>query len=144
MPKVYAFHRLGRPGNTTTNYLAVVGEETVWQTSNPVTADDVTDGLGTTILVVENNGAEVHWMEPRDLTLAEIDLRVNSPAGVSSRFEDPAVAMLNGQLHRLRPGLSPAVLRAMLTIRGGEQLEYRDDGDWALLEDGRQRPWREP
>src|SRR5437764_103951 len=83
------FHGSDRPGNTTTNYLAVVGDETVWPGSKPVTAADVTDGLGQTILLVENRGAGVHWMEPRDLALADIDLRVNAPAGVSSPYDDP-------------------------------------------------------
>jgi hypothetical protein len=139
MPPVYAFHGPDRPGNTTTNYLAVVGRETVWHASQPVTSADVPDGLGATILVVENNGAEVHWMAPRDLSLADLDLRMNSPRGVSSPYEDPAVAMLDGSLHRLRPGLRSAALRALLTTRGGERLELDNTGGWELLEDGRQR-----
>ena len=45
------------------------------------------------IMLVENRGAKVHWMEPRDLSLADMDLRVSSPAGVSSPYDDPAVVM---------------------------------------------------
>jgi hypothetical protein len=144
MPSLYAFHGSARPGNSTANYLAVVGEETVWHSSKPVTSADVTDGLGTTILLVENTGARVHWMEPRDLRLADLDLRVNSPEGVSSRYQDSAVAMLDGSVTRLRPGLRPDVLRALFTIRGGERLEPGETGGWELLEDGRQRIRREP
>jgi hypothetical protein len=144
MPRLYAFHGLAHPANTTTNYLAVVGDETAWPGSKSVTSTDVTDETSETILLVENQGAEVHWMEPRDLSLADMDLRVNSPAGVSSRYDDPAVAMLSGCLYRLRPGLEPAVLRALMTIRGQEPLKSDAAGGWELLPDGRLRSRREP
>ena len=143
MPRLYAFHGSDRSG-TTTNYLAVVGDETAWPGSKPVTSADATDGLGTTIMLVENCGAKVHWMEPQDLSLADMDLRVNSLHGVSSPYDDPAVVMLDGSLHRLRPRLQPAVLRALLTIRGAEALGSDGSGGWELLPDGRLRPRREP
>jgi hypothetical protein len=139
MPRIFAFHGSERAENTTTNYLAVVGHETAWPETKSLTSAEVTDGLDSTILLVENMGAAVHWMEPRDLLLADMDLRVNSPAGVSSPYDDSAVAMLDGNLHRLRPGLKPAVLRGLLTIRGGEILEVDAAGAWELLPDGRQR-----
>lgn len=144
MPRLYAFHGSDHPENTTANYLAVVGDKTAWPGSKLVTEADVTDGLGETILLVENRGAGVHWMEPRDLSLADMDLRVNSPAGVSSPYDDPAVVMLDGSLHRLRPSLSPPTLRALLTIRGQEALESDESGGWELLTDGRVRTRREP
>ena len=102
MPKVYAFHGNARPGNTTANYLAVVGPETVWPGSATTTMAAVTDGLNNTISIVENQGANVHWMEPRDLALAEMDFTVNSPRGVSSKYDDPAVVMLDGSIYRFR------------------------------------------
>lgn len=143
MPRLYALHGSDRPENTTANYLAVVGDETVWHGSKPVTSADVRDGLGETILLVENRGAGVCWMEPRDLSLADMELKLNSPAGVSSPYDDPAVVMLDGSLHRLRPGLKPMALRALLTVHGREALESDGSGDWELLPDGRQRALRE-
>jgi hypothetical protein len=144
MPRLYAFQGFDRPGNTTTNYLAVVGDETVWPGAKTVSPADVTDGLTTTILMVENLGAGVHWMEPRDLSLAGMDLRVNNPAGVSSPYDDPAVATLSGDLQKLRVDMTPATLRGLLTIRGGERLESDGSGGWELLPDGRMRSMREP
>ena len=70
MPQIYMFHGSEHSKNRTTNYLAVVGDETVWPVSKPFAMVDVTDVSGETVLVVENRGAEVHWMEPRDLALA--------------------------------------------------------------------------
>jgi hypothetical protein len=104
----------------------------------------VADGLGTTVLLVENRGAGVHWMEPRDLSLADMDLRVNSPAGVSSPYDNPAVVMLDGSVHRLRVGISLAALRGLLTVRGGERPESDGSGGWELLPDGRLQSAREP
>lgn len=144
MPKLYAFHGDERPGNTTANYLAVVGPETVWPGPSTVSSDAVTDGLGVTILIVENQGAGVHWMEPRDLSLADMNFAVNSPGGVNSKYSDPAVAMLDGSLHRLGRYLSPETLRALLTIRGGESVRSDGAGGWEWLPDGRQRPVRQP
>lgn len=139
MPRIYAFHGDERPDNTTTNYLAVIGPETVWPGPSTVTERDVSDGSGTTILLVENWGAGVHWMEPRDLRFADMDFTVNSSRGVSSKYQDPAVAMLDGQLYRLRKDLAPKTLRALLTIRGGEKLEPDGAGGWQWLPDGRLR-----
>ena len=139
MPKVYAFHGNARPGNTTANYLAVVGPETVWPGSATTTMAAVTDGLNNTISIVENQGANVHWMEPRDLALAEMDFTVNSPRGVSSKYDDPAVVMLDGSIYRFRRDLSPETLRALLTIGGGEPVRSNSDGSWEWLADGRQR-----
>jgi len=139
MPRMYAFHGDYQPGRTTTNYLAVVGPETVWPGVRKLSSKDVTDGLTSTMLIVENRGADIHWMEPRDLSFAEMSFDVNSPAGVSSKYSDPAVAMLDGSLHQLRKNLSPATLRALLTRDGGEEVGM-DDGGWTLLTDGRKRP----
>jgi hypothetical protein len=142
MPRLYSFHGFERPGNTTTNYLAVVGDETVWAATKKVASEDVTDGHGETILIVENRGAGVHWMEPRDLALAEMDFRLDGPKGVSSPYDDPAAVMIDGGLKRLKPDFKPHVLRALFTIRGGEPLADDGSGGFELLEDGRRREFR--
>jgi hypothetical protein len=139
MPSLYAFHGNDRPGNTTTNYLAVVGPETVWPGQTTVDSAAVTDGSDGTILLVENQGAGVNWMEPRDLTVADMDFTVNSPGGVSSKYLDPAVALVDGSLVRLRKDLAPGTLRALLTIRGGEPVQPDGTGGWQWLPDGRRR-----
>jgi hypothetical protein len=139
MPNIYAFQDSRMAGNTTANYLTVVGGETAWPGARGLPTAEVTDALAETILVVENRGANVHWMEPRDLTLADIDVRLNSPAGVSSPHDTPAIATANGAVHRLTARLRPEVLRALLTARGGERL-VDGEGGWELLADGRLRP----
>jgi hypothetical protein len=144
MPPVFALHGEEYLGNTTTNYLAVVGPATIWQGSKGVPVDAVSDGLSQTILIVENKGAQIHWMEPRDLSFAQMDYTLNSPRGISSRYLDPAVTMADGSVYRLTCKVEPATLRAMLTINGGEKMESGGESGWQLLPHGRQRHEAQP
>ena len=144
MPEIYAMRGEERPGNVTTNYLAVVGPETVWRANKGVRYDEVKDGVGNTILIVENLGADVHWMEPRDLAFADMDFTINSAKGIKSQYVDPAVAMIDQRLYRLTKDVNPQTIRAMLTINGGEKVARDENDGWHLLPDGRQRPLAKP
>jgi hypothetical protein len=138
MPRIYAFHPTYHAGLTTTNYLAVVGKNTVWPENAGRTSEEITDPHGQTILLVENQGADVHWMEPRDLPWDTMSFSVPSAAGISSPYIDSAVVMADGRVVRLKNNLDPQVLRAMLTVQGGEQLR-EDEESWTWLSDGRER-----
>ena len=139
MPKIFALHGEWTPDSTITNYLAVVGQETAWPGADTIMMKDVTDGTGSTILIVENCGAGVHWMEPRDLSFSEMDFAINSPRGISSKYDAPAVVTLDDAVHRIRPTMKPDVLRALLTIHGGEAIHVDDQTSWEFLPDGRMR-----
>lgn len=119
------------------NYLAVVGPETLWAGEKPLRGLPP-DGASDTILFVENSGLDVHWMEPRDLTFADMSFELQRPDGVSSVYSTPGVAMADGSVRSLGPKLTPEALRALLTADGGEKL----DGDWQVIDDGRNRPLR--
>jgi len=138
MPQIYAFHGHHRKDDPTAAYLAVVGTQTVWQSHSPVTGKEITDDPEGTVLLVENLGLGIPWMEPRDLGFDAMEWRIGSPRGVSGPYEDPAVATIAGRVIRLKPDLDREEFRAMLTIRGGESL--RGQGAlWDHLEDGRDR-----
>jgi hypothetical protein len=139
MPRLFAFHGDYEPGVTITNFVAVVGPETVWPGREKLTEKDITDGTSNTILVVENAGAKIPWLAPRDLELATMPLTLHDPLGVSSKYLDPAVAMLDGSVQRLHKDMTPRTLRALLTARGGEKLQQDDKMAWSVLEDGRLR-----
>ena len=62
----------------------------------------------------------------------------------SSHYVDPAVAMLDTSLYRLKPGIQPETLRALLTAKGGESVSYDESGQWQWLPDGRERDLAEP
>ena len=138
MPSIYAFHGHCEPGTVTTNYLAVVGQNTIWPGAAQRKTDEVTDEHSSTILLVENAGENVHWMEPRDLHFESMSFKLNDPRGVSSPYDSPAVVMLDNSLRRLEDELPSAVFRALLSVDGGEQLTSTD-GAWRLLLDGRKR-----
>lgn len=141
MPEVFAFHGEYHAGLTTTNYLAVVGADTLWPGAATRSMADVTDGPQSTIMVVENTGQQVHWMEPRDLRYDAMSLVVNSPRGLSSKYRTPAVVLADGSLRELQPSLPEGVLRALLTAQGGEELVQEGDS-WRRLSDGRRRETR--
>ena len=86
----HAFSGDYKPGTTTTNYLAVVGRNTVWRPGQPINSKDVKDGLSSTILIVENRGMNINWMEPRDLTLEQAlnAIKPEKGIGIGSHHRD--------------------------------------------------------
>lgn len=141
MPRTFAFPDTHKEGRHVANYLAVVGPETLWPGAKP-SRGKPTDGTSNTILLVENHGLDVHWMEPRDLSLAEMSFELQHPNGVSSRYRTPAVVMADCTVRSLNPGMmDPPALRAMLTANGGEKLTDAG-GRWQAIEDGRDRELR--
>lgn len=140
-PTVYAFHDSeSRAGTTTTNYLAVVGAETVWPGGKSFSMDQLGDGADQTILIVENHGSGIPWTAPRDLDFATMSMDVGaaSPNGVSSRFEPPAVVTASRRVHTVSMRLLPKTLKALLTANGGEKLSV--DAQFNEIPDGRLRP----
>ena len=142
MPKTLAFTGMAAP-NTTTNYLAVVGAETMWPGATGRKYADIKDGTSTTILIVENQGLGVHWMEPRDLAFDTMDFRIDSPEGVSSWYKHPSVVTADDSVRQLSNTMTPDALRAALTVNGGEKLADGPDG-WTVIEDGRARERKGP
>jgi hypothetical protein len=136
-PQTYGLHdRNDEPGSLT-NYLVVIGPETLWPGSSP--ADEPFGSQK--ILIVENVGADVAWTEPRDLFLdtMSFDLAASAPNGVSSRYLPAAVALGDGSIRKLPPErISPDELRALLTGHTG--LNAALASPHLQLNDGRERP----
>lgn len=136
-PRIYALHDRNREPGSLTNYLVVIGPDTMWPGSEPT---DEPFG-GRKILIVENVGADVHWTEPRDLNLdtMNFDLAASNSDGVSSSYLPAAVALSDGTIRRLHPDkISPEELRDLLTGKVDLKVALRD-ADFQL-EDGRDRP----
>jgi hypothetical protein len=140
-PSTFSFSRSDRPSATITNYLAIVGAETLWPDAASFRGQPK-DGASQTILIAENYGLDVHWMEPRDLEFASMPFALQRPDGISSRYRTPAVAMADATIRSLKPDLDPRVVRAMATAAGGERLAESSEG-WSIIEDGRDRELRE-
>ncbi len=141
IPDTFTFPGRRREGSQVANYLAVVGKETLWPGATPHTGEHP-DGASSTILLVENDGLKIPWMEPRDLSFDEMSFALPSPHGISSPYQGAGVVTADGSLLSLGDGMSAAALRALLTANGGERVAM-DDGEWRVMEDGRDRALRE-
>lgn len=137
MPMQYALHGCAKPGNVTTNYLRVTGDQTASPAGRTISQADVTDGTANTLFIVENIDGGVHWMEPRDLAFDSMNFTVGGPNGISSWLEPPAALTLAGSVESLSIDMPPEIVKGILTIAGGE-----DDAATFLntLADGRRRP----
>lgn len=95
--------------------------------------DDIRDGTSYTAMLVEACGQNVVWTEPRDLDVDAVPRGVNLPglrrgesAGLLSSHDPSGVAVLTGDgaLRRLSADTDPEVLKAVLTIDGGELVRF--------------------
>jgi len=110
---------------TETSYVAVVGTETVWPGTDVVKLADFKDGTSNTILVAELANSGIHWMEPRDLHVMQMPMAVNPTQGQGISSVHPNVALavfVDGHTQALTKNTPPEILRALLTIAGGEQI----------------------
>jgi prepilin-type processing-associated H-X9-DG protein len=114
-----------------TNYLAVVGSATAWNEDHSKTLKDFTDGPEKTILVVEVVNSGVHWMEPRDLHVLQMNPAVNPKAGqgISSPHKTGGANVLfaDGRVVFLMTDTPVETIKALLTLQGGE--DTRLDGN---------------
>lgn len=124
----------------TTNYVAVIGPNTAWRSDGTVVSfKDFADGVSNTILLVETKEAAIHICEPRDLSLDQMLLSINSPVGqgISSDHCLKAeslgvhVLMADGTVRWLPNDIPPEVIYAMLTINGGEKV-IEDANGWRV------------
>ncbi|HYW81109.1 MAG TPA: DUF1559 domain-containing protein [Thermoguttaceae bacterium] len=106
-----------------TNYVMIVGSETLSEGTNTTDMARISDGSSRTIMIVEVAASGIHWAEPRDLTADEITFAINdgTSPGIGSNHQGGAnVALCDGSVHFLSNGTSPSQVEAMSTIDGGE------------------------
>lgn len=110
------------PGDSTTNYVAVIGQETMWPFDRSRKIDEVTDGVANTLLIVESDKNRTHWMRPGDVSLAKLLLgnQANATA-ISSKHSCVAVVGF-ADCHTLSVSqeVDRATLKGFLTVAGGE------------------------
>jgi prepilin-type processing-associated H-X9-DG protein len=119
-----------------TSYAGVVGPQTFFpEGRSSGNIDDITDGLTSTIALVEAGGRQIVWTEPRDIPFADDSVGVNLqdertklPRGVihSSHQGWGNVAMVDGSTKSLSANIDPAVLKSLLTATGGETIQQND------------------
>lgn len=112
-----------------TDYVAVVGPGTAFPGAEGVSLEEITDGPENTILLVEIAGSDIHWSEPRDLEFDRMSFRINDPSkpSISSPHADgPGVVFADGRYKRLSESIPPEIVKALLTINGGEKISRRE------------------
>lgn len=115
----------GKIPPTTTNYVAVVGTETVWPGASPVSIGEITDGTSNTVLVVEVRDAGIAWLAPDDLSLEEALVNRFNLAGrrPSSYHEGGLNALMgDGTVRFIKLDLNREIWQALLTRNGGEEV----------------------
>lgn len=134
--KIASFFRPEEPpGNgPTTKFLAVTGSTTPFPGPVNLTFDGIDDGLSNTIMFGEVAESDIRWAEPRDLRFDSMTFVVNGPRkkmGYGSPYGGARVVLMDGMVKTLKNGMSPAVLRALVTAKGGEPVEG-DGPDWRI------------
>lgn len=117
----------GSPKNT--SYVAVVGPGTAWPGTIGPKMADFKDDMSKTLLLVEVKGSGIHWMEPRDLDLSQMVATINAKSGQAPSSNHPSgmnIVFADGNTRFLREDISPATLRALITINGGEKVRDED------------------
>jgi prepilin-type processing-associated H-X9-DG protein len=109
------------------NYLAVVGSETLWPGTGTMSMRMTTDGTSKTFAVVECSLSGINWLEPRDVTMHDATLGVNKvqtrPAIRSRHPGGTNVLFSDGSVHYISDDISADTLRGLLTAAGGEKVE---------------------
>jgi hypothetical protein len=124
MPDVFHCPSENDAPSCATNYVAVVGDHTAWPFAVGRTAKEITDGLGSTLLVVETTGRGVAWTEPRDLDFDQLDFTINSPSGYGAASKHLGAGvnalMSDGSVRFIPQTLDPGIFRGLLTVDGCE------------------------
>jgi prepilin-type processing-associated H-X9-DG protein len=106
-----------------TNYMMVVGPHTISSGSESRQIAEITDGLANTIMLVEVADSATWWAEPEDLHFDKLHFTINGSKrqGISSYHPHGAnVAFCDGSVRLLKDSTNPQLVKAMLTIDGGE------------------------
>ncbi|OHB83917.1 MAG: hypothetical protein A2V98_11460 [Planctomycetes bacterium RBG_16_64_12] len=123
MPAVYRCPSDAPPNASDTDYAMIVGPGTLFDGTTVTRFQDVMDGTSNTLLFVEVAGAEIHWMEPRDLDIQALSPQINNPAGPAIRSYHPGglnAALCDGSVHFLSESIDPGVLQLLITIADGQ------------------------
>lgn len=112
-----------------TSYVAVVGPGTAWSGEESLSFSDITDGMSRTVMIVEISHSDIHWREPRDLPIEELDawLDPQHRPRLGGAIEGGLVLFADGSVAFLPRELAKKRLRALLTPTGNEPVSQPDE-----------------
>jgi len=116
--------------NADSDYLSIVGPHSVFREKGFAKPDDITDGMSNTIMFVESSPSGIHWMEPRDLKFEDARIVEDDSTDNGIRSHHPGivnVTLCDGSAQSISKDIDPKLLKALMTIDGGESVEsFRD------------------
>lgn len=107
------------------NYSMLVGPHAFGLPERGRHRSEITDDHATTIAVAETISRDMEWLEPRDFDVETMSFRINDPDRPSISSHHPGgaqVVFVDGHVELLSDDLPPEVLKAMITIDGGENI----------------------
>jgi hypothetical protein len=107
----------GNRSGMTTDYVAVVGPDTMWPGRERVKLPSEKDGNQDTILLIEMPDSDYSTLEPRSPTVEEFLERVKSPTGEGIRCIHPkglAYVTVGGDVRWFPPSTDPETIRRLL------------------------------
>jgi hypothetical protein len=111
-----------------TNYVAVVGPGTMWPGKQSLRFAEVKDGMSVTIMVVEISHSDIHWMEPRDLPIEELEAWLDPKHKPRlGRIEGGLVGYADGSVRYVARDATVKELRALLTPAGDDWKDVPSD-----------------
>lgn len=125
MPAIFRSPEDATNLGTKTNYVAVVGPETIWQPDRGTTFAEIKDGPINTIAVIKAGGAGVCWMEPRDLPFADLGkvVAANQSSGALSMPSGGLIAAFaGGHTQSIDEGIPLEKLKALFTKAAGDEI----------------------
>jgi prepilin-type processing-associated H-X9-DG protein len=123
MPSIYRCPSDTGSDPSETSYLMIVGPDTISDGPTAHGLGDFSDGMSTTIAVIEAADRGVNWMEPQDLPVEIVERGIDRPKGRGLHSDHPGgvnAAFADGSVRFLSRGTDPDDLKAMSTIDGGE------------------------
>ncbi|MEX0819228.1 MAG: DUF1559 domain-containing protein [Pirellulaceae bacterium] len=129
--------RLGTNSDFHTNYVVVIGEETVWRGEQRDSIRHVTDSTADTLLVCEVLDRSIPWMEPTDIRYADAiklltsrDPHRHSGHIYRSFFYEWSpgrnIALADGSVKFIARGIEVDDAKRLLTANDGEPLDVNE------------------
>jgi ribosomal protein S27E len=118
MPPIYHCPSAG-PMGSVTSYVVIVGPHTAFPGAKPVRSEQLKDPANT-IAVVEAPRAGINWLEPRDLSEADMQFKINGSASEIGSFHvhGANVSYCDSSVHYLADSMDAKVLKQLIDQSG--------------------------